>query len=209
MIRTTFTPTDVYDVPIIENLQGNTQEDQRPEANDVDSYDKLIGATILLDPIKCPGHVATKAKVVSRKVDHLGNPIGNAHVNPRLDTREYVVELEDGMYDSYVANTIAENLWSQCDAEGCEFNVIQGIIGHRKNEQAIAMSDGHYGNPDCPCPKRTTVGWTIEVEFANGTTDWLPLKDVKESNPIKLAKYDIQSRINKEPAFIWWVPHVL
>jgi hypothetical protein len=51
----------------------------------------------------------------------------------------------------------------------------------------------------------TTAGWKIYVEFMDGTTAWLPLKDVKESNPIELAEYAILNRIDDEPAFKWWV----
>jgi hypothetical protein len=89
---------------------GNNVMHEQPEADDIDSYDNLIGATFLLDPLKSPDNVATKATVIRRKTDHLGNPLGKAHANPLLNTREYEVELEDGTYDSYFANTIAENL---------------------------------------------------------------------------------------------------
>ncbi len=40
-------------------------------------------------------------------------------------------------------------------------------------------------------------------------TDWLPLRDVKESNPIELAEYAIACKIDHEPAFRWWVPLVI
>ncbi len=58
--------------------------------------------------------------------------------------------------------------------------------------------------------KRAAAGWKINVEFSeDGTTDWLLLRDVKESNPIDLAKYAVASKINHESAFKWWVPLVL
>jgi hypothetical protein len=47
----------------------------------------------------------------------------------------------------------------------------------------------------------TTSGWKINVEFTDGTTAWLPLKDVKESNPIELAEYVILNSIDDKPAF--------
>ncbi len=58
-------------------------------------------------------------------------------------------------------------------------------------------------------PKMTTAGWKIKVEFMDGTTAWLPLKDVKESNPIELAEYAILNCIDDEPAFKWWVSLVI
>ena len=47
------------------------------------------------------------------------------------------------------------------------------------------------------------------VEFADGNAQWLPLKEVKESNPVELAEYALSNKIQEEPAFKWWVPTVL
>jgi hypothetical protein len=195
-------PKDDY---IIDNKDGDPENGDanngEPEANTINDYDKLIGATFLLDPMRAPGNVATKATVLKRKTDLHGKPLGRGHSNPLLDTREYVVELEDGMFDSYFANTIAENLYTQCDAEGREFNTIQEIIDHKTDGQALFYYvNGQQRN------KKTTAGWKLQVEFTNGSTDWIPLKDVKHSNPIQLAEYAIMNKIDDEPAFKWWVP---
>jgi hypothetical protein len=102
--------------------------------------------------LKSPDNVATRATVIRRKTDHLGNPLGMAHANPLLNTREYEVQLEDGTYDSYFTNTIAENLFSQCDSGGREFNTVRDIIGHKTDGHAIAREDGYYmiGNHQQP-----------------------------------------------------------
>jgi hypothetical protein len=34
-------------------------------------------------------------------------------------------------------------------------------------------------------------------------------KDAKESFPVQVTEYAVQARIQKEPAFVWWVPYVL
>jgi hypothetical protein len=100
-----FYPNDIYDIPVLGNAENGDPENwnnvmhERPEADDIDSYDNLIGATFLLDPLKSPDNVATKATVIRRKTNHLGNPLGKAHANPLLNTREYEVELEDGTYN--------------------------------------------------------------------------------------------------------------
>jgi hypothetical protein len=47
------------------------------------------------------------------------------------------------------------------------------------------------------------------VEFSNGRSDWLPLWDVKDGNPIKLAKYAITSQIDHESTFQWGVPLIM
>jgi hypothetical protein len=38
---------------------------------------------------------------------------------------------------------------------------------------------------------------------------WEKLKDLKASNPGKIAKYAVANRLVEEPAFKWWVPNVL
>ena len=48
-----------------------------------------------------------KGRIVSRKRDTDGNPIGRAHSNPVLDTRLYLVEFEDGDVTELTANEIA------------------------------------------------------------------------------------------------------
>jgi hypothetical protein len=58
-------------------------------------------------------------------------------------------------------------------------------------------------------PKLTTLGWELCVSWADGTSSWLPLADVKESNPIEAAEYAVSRSLDKEPAFRWWVRQTL
>ena len=50
-------------------------------------------------------------KVIGRKRDQDGCPIGHSNANPLLNTRVYKVEFQDGYIQEYLANTIAENIW--------------------------------------------------------------------------------------------------
>ena len=56
---------------------------------------------------------------------------------------------------------------------------------------------------------QTTVGWKFLVEWANGSRQWIELKILKESNPVKVAEYTMACDIGEEPAFAWWVPYLL
>ena len=47
------------------------------------------------------------------------------------------------------------------------------------------------------------------VEWKDGSTDWIELKDLKESYSVELARYATDRDIAYEPAFAWWVPFVL
>ena len=98
----------------------------------------------MLDPVKAPNNLATRATIIKHKTDALSVPLQRHHPNPLLDTREYEVELKDGTHDSYFTNTIAENLWSQCNADGCQLNIIRGIVGHKTDGHAIPISKGTF-----------------------------------------------------------------
>ena len=37
----------------------------------------------------------------------------------------------------------------------------------------------------------TTKGWDMLVRWKDGSQSWIPLKDVKESNPLETADYAI------------------
>ena len=49
-------------------------------------------------------------KVIGRKCDQDGRPIGHSNAIPLLNTRVYEVEFQDGYIQEYLANTIAENI---------------------------------------------------------------------------------------------------
>jgi hypothetical protein len=80
-------------------------------------------------------------KVVRRLTDENNLPTGKAHDNPILDTREYAVKFDDGEQLEYGANVIAENIYAQVDAEGRRYMLIDSIIDHRKDENALSKDD--------------------------------------------------------------------
>ena len=43
------------------------------------------------------------------------------------------------------------------------------------------------------------------VRWESGDTSYIKLKDIKETNPIEIADYAIANKLEKEPAFAWWV----
>ena len=57
--------------------------------------------------------------------------------------------------------------------------------------------------------KQTTQGWDLLVQWKDGAESWIPLKDMKESNPVDVAEFAKAKGIDDEPAFAWWVPFVL
>ena len=43
----------------------------------------------------------------------------------------------------------------------------------------------------------------------SGTTSWIALKDLKQSNLVELAEYARLHQIDDQPMFAWWVNYVL
>jgi hypothetical protein len=87
-------------------------------------------------------------KDVRRLTDENNLPTGKAHDNPILDTREYAVEFgclaiefDDGEQLEYASNAIAQNIYAQVDAEGRNYMLMDSIIDHHKDENAVPKDD--------------------------------------------------------------------
>ena len=168
--------------------------------------DKYIGAKVLLPN----GDVQSEATVLSRKRSADGTHlIGKANSNPLLDTRVYNVEFNDGTIDEYSANLIAESIYSNTDVDRNTYSIIEGIIDHRTNQDAVPLSEGTITMNGRRKKRITTKGWELLIRWKDGSQSWLPLKDVKEANPLQTAEYAISRDIHNEPAFAWWVNQVL
>eukprot|EP00978_Attheya_sp_CCMP212_P039103 scaffold200344_cov53-Attheya_sp.AAC.1 len=88
--------------------------------------------------------------------------------------------------------------------------MLDEIVDHRILESAIPKSKGTYEmQRGLTRNVRTTKGWEICVQWKDGSMDCIALKDLKESYPVGLAEYAINSKIDNEPAFAWWVPYTM
>jgi hypothetical protein len=181
-----------------------------PEQDDFpdnDAYDQYITAQVLLPR----GDTYEKGTVLRRKRDNDGTLIGHANMNPILDTRVFEVIFPDGHVAEYATNVIAENMFAMVDDEGYETAIIKSIVDHRcDHNKALreqeAWITSHNGNRT---PRYTTKGWDLCVEWQDGSTSWIPLKDLKVANPIETAEYAIAHNLSNEPAFSWWVKDAL
>ena len=177
------------------------------EDQEVSTYDQYIGAELILDA--GPEGSPRRGTVVKRARNSDGNLIGRGHGNPILDTRRYIIDVE-GQQQEYAANQIAENLYSQVDTEGRRQLVMKAIIDHRKDGNAIEKTDGYLvTRSGQQRRKKTTRGWQLKVEWADGTASWVPLSELKDANPVETAEYAVTAKIDDEPAFAWWVPTIL
>ena len=144
------------------------------------------------------------ATVKKRALDSEGTPIGKPNKHKLLDSREYEVEFTNGEIENFTANTIAENLLAQVDEEGHRQLLLDEVIDHRILKDAIPISKGTFKTAyGAVRKKRTTRGWEICVRWKDGSSDWIALKDLKDSYPIELAEYAVNNNIDEEPAFAW------
>ena len=178
-----------------------------PEADafDAQTYDQYISAEVMIPK----GDGLVTAKVLARKHDRDGNPIGIGHTNPLLDTRVYEVQFPDGHTEEFAANTIAENIYSQVDEEGNQFQLLDEVVDHHRDGSAISSDDKWIQQGSNRQLRRTTQGWKLNILWKDGTTSWEHLRNIKESNPIEVAEYAVANKLVEEAAFAWWVPNVL
>jgi hypothetical protein len=168
--------------------------------------DNYLSAEIMLPR----GGTMVKGRVAARKRDRDDNPIGLVNSNPILDTRSYVVHFNDGDQTELTANMIVESLYSQCDPNGHEYILLDEIVGHRRTDSAIKLADQKVVRAnDRTYLRCSTTGWQLCCQWKDGSSSWVNLADLKESHPIEVAEYAKIIGIDHEPAYNWWVPHIL
>jgi hypothetical protein len=87
--------------------------------------------------------------------------------------------------------------------------MLQDIVGHKTDGHAVERSDMYIKVGSNIKVRKTTKGWHLCVERKDGTTSWERLADLKESNPVEVDEYAATKNLHDEPAFAWWVAHVL
>ena len=95
------------------------------------------------------------------------------------------------------------------DADGYVTMDLQAIINHRKDNTACDLKDKHVCVNNQRKLRKSTQGWDLEVVWQDGSAYWIPLKDLKRSNPVEVTEYEKARNIDKEVEFHWWVPYVL
>ena len=55
----------------------------------------------------------------------------------------------------------------------------------------------------------TTAGLEVLMQLKDESTNWVNLKECKNSHPVQLAEYTTNNNIVHEPVFAWWVPYIL
>ncbi len=181
-----------------------------PDQGDVEITPE-IGNNYLSAEIMLPrGGTMVKGRVAGRKRDRDGNPIGLANSNPILDTQSYIVHFDDGDQTKLTTNMITESLYSQCDPHGHEYILLDEIVDHKCTDTAIKLADQNVVRANGRTHLRhSTIRWQLCCQWKDGSSSWVNLADLKESHSIEVAEYAKILGIDHEPAFNWWVPHIL
>ena len=99
---------------------------------------------------------------------------------------------------------------SHIDCKVHHFHLLSEITDHNSYGNEISIIDGFIksinGNN---FPKKTTAGGELQLYWNYGSTSWVPLKDIKASNPLELEEHAINNKIEGEPAFRWRVRDVV
>ena len=185
---------------------GKEELPELAEADDLD-LDRYISAKVMLPK---DGHTFASGRVVRRARNPDGELIGKSSHNPLLDSSVYEVEFEDGSVERYNANIIAEHIYSKLDGDGYGTTLLDEIIDHRSDDSAVQKEDGGQQGPNGETtPRQTTKGWWLLVRMKDHSTEWYKLKDIKQSNPLEVAQYAVDNKLEEEPAFRWWVPFTI
>ena len=87
---------------------------------------------------------------------------------------------------------------------------MESIVDHKVTDEALLkLLETHVMIKGKQHERKMTKDWLICVEWHDSSTSWEKLSSLKESYPVELAEYSVAQGINHQPAFCWWVPHVL
>ena len=101
-------------------------------------------------------------------------------------------------------------MYAQVDLEGFTLCLLDSIIDYKTDETAVTKDQMYVvTRRGQRRMRKTTCGWKLLVLWKDGTEQWIPLKDLKESHPIEVAEFAKARGIDDQPAFIWWVPYTL
>ena len=121
-----------------------------------------------------------------------------------LNTLVYDVEFPYGAVKKYAANFIAENALAQCDPDGFYTNVMEEILDHKRDGIVLLMSENYFTTKQGRRKMRqSNLGWSFHIKCNNGSTEWVALKYLKETNPVDFVKYSTARGIKQDTAFTW------
>ena len=101
-------------------------------------------------------------------------------------------------------------MFAQVDEEGNRHGLFQEIVDHRYDDTKVKDQDVFITmRTEKKGCRETRKGFEILVQWKDGSTTWVTLKDTENSYPVQMAKYAVQRRIAGDPEFAYWIWHML
>ena len=156
---------DTFDLPFDEVAP------QFPEADITDADGNAMHTTSAADILMNAEVVLPQGdnmqleKVVQRSLDSDGKVTGNYNDIPVLNTMLYNGKFPNVTITPYVANIIAENRLNQVDEDGYHRQLLEGILEHSKDGQAMdTRNQWVVPKQGQRHTRQTTVGWKFRVK---------------------------------------------
>ena len=98
----------------------------------------------------------------------------------------------------------------QVNFEGHHYQVLTEVTEHKRYDSAFTKVNGFIKSINVNLHRNSnTSGWKLLVGWNDSSTDWVPLKDLKQSKPVELVGYAVANEIRDKPAFRSWVMETL
>ena len=121
------------------------------------------------------------ALVKRRKLDGEVKAVGNINNNSLLGTRAYKIEFDEVMTEFLTAKIISNNLLVQVDEEVHRQMLLDDIIDHGQDANAIGNEHAFAKTPNgMKRIKMTTADLQLCIQWRDVSTDWVALKDIKQ-----------------------------
>ena len=107
------------------------------------------------------GSEMSRGRVIGCKRDIDRNTAVRAPENQILDTREYTVQFDYGEVTELTENSIAKSMYAQCDTDGNQYVLLDGIIYFRNTNPVFSIEYQKIvvkGRASLRC---LTVGWQV------------------------------------------------
>ncbi len=79
---------------------------------------------------------------------------------------------------------------SQVDESGFHSQSLKLIFMHERLGNAVSQKDAYITSKrGVRKLRQTTIGWRFLCKWNDGSSSWVALKSLKESNPVEIAEY--------------------
>ena len=144
-------------------------------------------------------------KVIGCTKDPNGDTVVKYNDNRLFNSMLYYVEFSDGEIKGNNINFIDKNMYTQVDSEVYAHNTMESILDYKKDAFAVDKENMHVTTKSGQhCIWKTTLVWKLLVQRKNRTEQWIPLKDLNDSNSVLVSEFESVRGIDSEPDFVWW-----